>query len=83
MVGRPLRMNWRPEDSPEALKTAYLTEKDIVSRTRLHGLWLMRTGQPLGQVASVLGLHYRTVQTWAAWYRIGGIQEVLSHRKGG
>ena len=83
MVGRPLRMDWRPEDSSEALRGAYLAERDIVSRTRLHGLWLMRTGLPLGQVASLLGVHYRTVQTWAAWYRKGGVKEVLSHRKGG
>ena len=32
--------------------------------------------------ASVLGVHYSTVRRWADWCRAGGLDEVVSHRKG-
>ena len=83
MIGRPFRVNWRQEDTPEALKAAYRAERDTMLRTRLHGLWLLRCGRRLGEVASVVGIHYRTVQTWVSWYRKGGVEEVLSHRMKG
>ena len=83
MIGRPFRVNWRPEDGPEALKAAYLSERDGKLRTRLHGLWLLRSGWQLSDVASIVGVHYRTVQTWVGWYREGGMEEVVSHRMGG
>lgn len=51
MIGRPFRVNWRPEDGPEALKAAYLSERDGNLRTRLHGLWLLRSGWQLSDVA--------------------------------
>lgn len=83
MIGRPFRVDWRTEDTQEALKAAYLAERDSRLRTRLHGLWLLRTGRKLGDVASVMGVHYRTVQTWVGWYGQGGVEEVLSHKMGG
>ena len=83
MIGRPFRVNWRQEDTPEALKAAYRAERDTMLRTRLHGLWLLRCGRRLGEVASVVGIHYRMVQTWVSWYRKGGVEEVLSHRMKG
>ncbi len=83
MTGRPFHVDWRAEDTPDALKTAYLSEHDGRLRTRLHGLWLLRTGRRLGDVASIVGVHYRTVETWVGWYREGGVDEVLSHRMGG
>ena len=83
MTGRPFRVDWRAEDTPDALKTAYLSEHDGRLRTRLHGLWLLRTGRRLGEVASIVGVHYRTVETWVGWYREGGVDEALSHRMGG
>ena len=48
-------------------------------RTRLHALWLLRSGRQMGEVASVVGVHYRTLQKWVSWYRTGGVEEVLSH----
>ena len=27
MIGRPVRINWRKEDTPETLKAAYLAQK--------------------------------------------------------
>ena len=83
MTGRPFRVNWRAEDTPDVLKTAYQSEHDVRLRTRLHGLWLLRTGRRLGEVASIVGVHYRTVETWVGWYREGGVDEVLCHKKGG
>ena len=83
MIGRRFRVEWRPEDTREALKASCLAERDINLRTRLDGLWLLRSRRWLSAVASVLAVHYRTVQTWVGWYRGGGVEEVLSHKKGG
>ena len=52
IIGRPFRVDWRPEDTPEALKAAHLAEIDVTLRTRLHGLWLLRSGRQLSDVAS-------------------------------
>jgi hypothetical protein len=38
MRGRPFTMTWRPDDSPEVLKAAYLSERDGLIRTRLQAL---------------------------------------------
>ena len=35
------------------------------------------------EVARIVGVHYRTLQEWVAWYRQGGVAEVLQHRHGG
>jgi transposase len=74
---------WREEDTPEALKGAYQRERDPEVRTWLHGLWLLRCGWSLGMVAEAMGTHYRSVQRWVAWYREGGLSEVMGHKMGG
>ena len=81
--GRPFRIEWRAEDTAERLQAIYRAEKDAAVRLRLHGLWLLRTGRRLSEVAAVLGVHYRTVQQWAAWYRAGGVPAVTVPRAGG
>jgi len=83
MRGRRFEVTWREDDTTEALKAAYRRERDIELRTRLHGLWLLRSGRRLSSVAAAVGAHYRTVQTWVGWYREGGVGEVVSHRMGG
>lgn len=83
MRGRPFIVEWRVEDTTESLKAAYQKERDIELRTRLHGLWLLRSGMKLSPVAGIVGVHRRTVQTWVDWYRNGGLLSVLSHKKGG
>lgn len=35
------------------------------------------------EVADIVGIHYRTMQEWIAWYRQGSIAEVRQHRHGG
>ena len=44
MMGRPFSVDWRPEDTPEALKAAYKSERDAEIRSRIQGLWLLRSG---------------------------------------
>jgi transposase len=83
MRGRVLEIGWGDEETSEALKKAYLAERDGTVRTRLHALWLLRRGWPLGVVAAVVGTHYRSVQRWIAWYRQGGIRVVRARRAGG
>ena len=82
MIGRPFRVNWHPEDTPEALRAAYIAQQDTMLRTRLHALWLLRSGRRMSEVSSVVGVHYRTLQKWVSWYRKGGVEEVLSQMKG-
>jgi len=83
MRGRSLQIAWRAVDTDEALKAAYRAEPDEPARTRLHGLWLLRTGWSLRLAAELLGTHYRSVQRWVAWYREGGLSAVRDHRMGG
>lgn len=83
MRGRPFTMAWSADDSEEALKAAYLAERDGLIRTRLQALWLLRTGRSLGETTSALGVHYRSIQRWVGWYRRGGLAAVRSHRLGG
>jgi transposase len=83
MRGRSLQIAWQAEDTDEALKAAYRAEPNGLVRTRLHGLWLLRSGWSLRLVAELLGTHYRSVQRWVAWYRQGGLRAVQGHRMGG
>ncbi len=82
--GRPFVVAWRDEDTEEALRTAYRAERDPALRQRVQALWLLRGDTRLvGEVASAIGVEYRTVQRWVGWYRTGGLAAVRSHRLGG
>ena len=83
MIGRPLRIEWSAEDTPEALKAAYQAERDIGLRTRVHGLWLVRSGWQIAESARAVGVGQRTVQTWVGCYRDGGAEGARSHKMGG
>ena len=83
MVGRRVRVVWQAADTVEALHHAYRAEQDGAVRMRLHGLWLLRSGRPVGEVAAAVGVHYRTVQRWVRWYETGGLAAVRGHRQGG
>ena len=76
MRGRPFEMAWQAPDTPEALKAAYQREHNPEVRTRLHGLWLLRSGWSLDKTAEAVDRHYRSVQRWVAWYREGGLPVV-------
>jgi transposase len=81
--GRPFVVQWRDEDAEDALKAAYLGERDGGIRSRLQALWLLRGGRSLSAVTTVLGVNYRSVQRWVAWYRRGGLALIRGRRSGG
>lgn len=81
--GRPFVVAWRDGDDEAALKAAYRAEPDAEVKPRLHALWLVRAGRRLGEVADVVGVDYRTVQRWVAWYRQGGRAELQRRHMGG
>lgn len=83
MRGRPFDLTFGQEDTAEKLKALYLRERDGAVRTRLHALWLLRSGWRLRPVAQAVGVHYRSVQRWVGWYRNGGVGAVRGHRVGG
>ncbi len=83
MRGRRFQVAWHEEDTATSMKAAYRRERDLELRTRLHGLWLLRSGWRLPSVAEAVGVHYRTVQRWVGWYREGGVPNVLLHKMGG
>ena len=79
--GRRLDVEW--QESVEELKEQYHQEKNHHRRTRLHGLWLLQSGKSLGEASELLDVKYRTLQRWVAWYRVGGLEEVLERTPGG
>ena len=83
MIGRPFRMAWHEQDTPEALKEACQSQRDVYIRTRLHALWLIRRGWQIKAAAEAVGVHCRSAQRWVGWYREGGLDEVLSRKMGG
>lgn len=83
MAGRRLNIEWRSEDTPEALKAAWQAEREHAVKTRLHGLWMLRRGMNVGEVTRALEVHSRSVRRWVSWYRTSGLQEVMARRRGG
>lgn len=83
VAGRRLRVTWEAADTVEGLRQAYRHEGDGAVRMRLHGLWLLRSGQRVGEVAATVGVHYRTVQRWVRWYETGRLAGVRAHQQGG
>lgn len=81
MDRRALQLDWHEDEA--TLYGLYKHAKDPQDRTRLQALWLLRQGHSIQQVAQTVGVHARTVQDWVAWYRRGGVAEVLRHRHGG
>lgn len=79
-MGRHVEIEW--QETAAELKQMYRAEKHPQRRTRLHALWWMRQGKTMAEISPLLGVHYRTVQRWAAWYRIGGVTEVLKRTAG-
>lgn len=79
-MGRRLQVEW--QESESELKQRYQSEKHGERRARLQAFWLLRQGKRVADVVAVLGVNYRTLQAWVAWYRQGGLPEVL-RRVGG
>ncbi len=81
MRGRRLAIHW--QDDEAALYRRYRTEREAELRPRWQVLWLLRRGRSATEVATVVGVHRRSVQRWVAWYRQGGVAEVRTHRQAG
>jgi len=81
MPGRRIQVEWQEE--VDELRVLYKAQTDVQKRTRLQALWYLRQGRTVGEVAELVGHHARTIQDWVAWYRRGGVAEVLRHRHGG
>jgi transposase len=64
------------QESVEALYQLWKGERDPQRRQRLRALYELRQGQAIKTVSKRLGVAYRTVQYWLAWYRAGGLNEV-------
>jgi transposase len=81
MRGRKLDIDWQEDEA--TLHELYQQEHDHQDRRRLQTLWLLRKGYKQEEAADAVGIHRRTVQRWVAWYREGGLAEVLDRRHGG
>ena len=82
MAGRRLQIKWRDDDTAEAMKAVW--QADMRHNTvRVQGLWMLRRGMSVNDVAFALDVHYCTVRRWAKWYRSGGLEEVTARRRGG
>jgi len=80
MRGRKLRIEWREDEG--FWRKHYQEENNPEAKRRLQALWLVRRGYKLARVAWLIGVHIRTVNRWLSWYRKGGIEELLAHRRG-
>ena len=79
-MGRKFEIDW--QETASDLKKRYRQERNSERRTRLHAFWQLRLGKSLKEVAELVGIGYRTLQDWVAWYRHGGLAEVLKRIKG-
>jgi putative transposase len=79
-MGRKLELDW--QETASELKKRYCKERNSERKTRLHAFWQLRLGKTMKDVAELVGMTYRTVQNWVAWYRHGGLAELLKRIKG-
>ncbi len=79
-MGRALEVDW--QETASELRKLYRKERNSERRARLHALWQLRLGKKTKVVAELVGIGYRTLQDWVAWYRHGGLAEVLKRIKG-
>lgn len=74
-MSRRLQVDW--QETAEELEQSYRAEKHYQRRERLLTLWHLRQGQQIKDVAAMTGRDARRIREWVAWYRIGGLAEVL------
>lgn len=79
-MGQRIQIEW--QESAEELKALYKREQHPQRRTRLQVLWQLRTSKRIADVVENVGVSYRAVQQWLAWYRAGGLEKVLRHITG-
>lgn len=69
-------------ESAEELEERYRREKHLERRKRLQAMWLIRRGKAAQDAAKEVGIGRKTLNRWLAWYRAGGLQEVLKRVPG-
>lgn len=79
-MGRKLEIDW--QETASELRKRYRKEHNSERQTRLHAFWQLGLGKTMKEVAELVGIGYRTLQDWVAWYRHGGLSEVLKRIKG-
>ncbi len=79
-MGQRVQIQW--QESGEELKQRYQQEHHYQRRTRLQALWQLREGKRIQEVVERVGVSYRAVQNWLAWYREGGLPAVLARTRG-
>jgi transposase len=84
-MGKRLQIEW--QETADQLQLCYQWERNPHRKIRLQALWHLRCGKRLQDVVDMIGVCYRTLQYWVAWYRAGGLVEVLrriaGHGSGG
>ncbi|GIV82870.1 helix-turn-helix domain-containing protein [Roseiflexus sp.] len=80
-MARRLQREWQEDKA--TLKQLSLEEKDAQHRPKRQALWPLRRGRTIAEVAEMVGKRPRTIQDWIAWYRQGGLEQALRHRRGG
>lgn len=79
-MGRTDKLEW--QETALELKERYRKERNSERKMRLHAFWQLQLGKSMREVAELVGMTYRTIQNWVAWYRHGGLKEVLERIKG-
>lgn len=74
-MGRYLKVEW--QETAEELEQRYRAEKHYQCRERLLTFWHLRQGKQIKEVAEMIGKDARRIRQWVAWYRLGGLVEVL------
>ncbi len=64
------------------LEARYRGERDVERRKRLGALWRVRAGDRVAEAGRLAGVGDRTVERRLAWYRAGGLGDVLRRRPG-
>lgn len=82
-MGRPLVVDWSAADTVDALERRFRHAPAAWQAQRLHALWLLRQGQSVRAAAATVAVDERTVGVWLRWYRAGGVDELLQHRRAG
>ncbi|WP_297852613.1 winged helix-turn-helix domain-containing protein [Meiothermus sp.] len=57
-------------------------KRNLERRKRLQAMWLVRRGKAAQDAAKEVGIGRKTLNRWLAWYRAGGLQEVLKRVPG-
>lgn len=72
----------RWQESSADLYMRYRSVQNVNARKRLQALWLVQCGTPVQEAADQAGVGRRTLKRWLAWYRTGGLAEVLRRLPG-